>query len=885
MTPSAIPDDMQGALTAALADRYAIRKELGRGGMAVVFLADDLKHQRQVAIKVLLPELGAVLGVERFLSEIRVTATLQHPNLLPLFDSGEAGGLLYYVMPFVEGETLRARLDREQQLPVEEAVRFARTMAGALDYAHQRGVIHRDLKPENVLLQAGQPVIADFGIALAVAQAGGQRVTQTGLSLGTPQYMSPEQASGDRQLDGRTDIYALGAMTYEMLTGEPPHVGHSAQAIIAKLMTEEVRPLTVLRRSVPPGVDVAVRRALEKLPADRFARADELASALQAALLAPTVTGSRMPQGKGASRLGMLGAAGWVVGTVGAALAAWAFSRSPQPRGVQFSVEMPDSVQVEAAVGLSLAVSPDGQSLAFLGRSPTDVERGSGLYIRTLNDIAPRPLTNTRSASNPVFSDDGSTVVFFDGVTNELQRVAVAGGAPTSFAKVSGWLGNAWGNGDFFVYATYTGLVRVSRDGRAARVIASTKSLQSKVVAVTNPAILPDGKTVAARAIVDGRGQLALASVDSGPLTLVDLEIANVIGYYDGTLFFGRLDGTINAVKLDLKNRSVRGAPQTVLDGVSTRTEGGANAMLAPNGTLVFLRGSARRQLVVAQPNGQVVHTTTEQAFVAAPVWAPDGRRLALERRQLNSSAVVLSDVWLYDITSAQWSRVTTGLGVAPVWLPDGRTVAYESGPPYTTSIMLAPLDRSAAARAVATEWDHEPSFVPNSRSMIVARYDSTQRRSRLVRVSLDTPGKEDQLLGADSFGRTPRVSPDGKWVAYIADDETAGTQLFVTSLRAGGGRVQVSVTPDAECPRWGQKTNALHYLSGRTIRRVTLNTTGALPAVVSRDSLMTLPNVSSFDVSADEQRFAYVRTGTSAIHPIVFTDWARAVLAKLSTK
>ena len=257
-------------LTESLADRYTLDREIGRGGMATVYLARDVKHQRQVAVKVLDPELGAVVGAERFLAEIKVTANLQHPNLLPLFDSGEAGGLLFYVMPFVDGESLRVRLDREKQLPVDEAVRIAVAVANALAYAHTQGVIHRDLKPENILIQAGQPVVADFGIALAVSKAGGQRVTQTGLSLGTPQYMSPEQATGDRTVDGRTDIYSLGAMTYEMLTGEPPHVGTTAQAIVAKLMTEEVRPLTVLRRNVPAHVDAAVRHALEKLPADRF---------------------------------------------------------------------------------------------------------------------------------------------------------------------------------------------------------------------------------------------------------------------------------------------------------------------------------------------------------------------------------------------------------------------------------------------------------------------------------------------------------------------------------------------------------------------------------------------------------------------------------------
>jgi TolB-like protein/Tfp pilus assembly protein PilF len=276
-----------GRLAAALADRYRIERELGQGGMATVYLAQDLKHDRKVAVKVLRPELAAVIGAERFLAEIKVTANLQHPNLLPLFDSGEAGkrgsgeaSYLYYVMPYVEGETLRARLERERQLPVDEVVRIVTLLANALDYAHAHGVIHRDLKPENILLAAGQPVIADFGIALAVAQAGGSRVTETGLSLGTPYYMSPEQAAGERNLDAKSDQYALGAVTYEMLSGEPPHSGPTAQVIIARLMTEKPRSLQATRPGIPRTLDLAVARALSKPAADRFPDCGAFARAL-----------------------------------------------------------------------------------------------------------------------------------------------------------------------------------------------------------------------------------------------------------------------------------------------------------------------------------------------------------------------------------------------------------------------------------------------------------------------------------------------------------------------------------------------------------------------------------------------------------------------------
>ncbi len=273
-------------LTTALADRYRVTRELGAGGMATVYLAHDIKHEREVAIKVLHPDLGAALGAERFLSEIKTTAKLQHPHILPLLDSGAADGLLYYVMPYVRGETLRTRLERETQLPIPDALLIAREVADALQAAHTLGVVHRDIKPENILLQDGYALVADFGIALAVQTAGGQRMTQTGLSLGTPQYMSPEQAMGERTIDARSDVYALGAVTYEMLTGDAPFTGASVQAIVARVLTERPGSIRAMRDTVAEGVEAAVMTALAKLPADRHASA----AAFAAALRAPTVS-------------------------------------------------------------------------------------------------------------------------------------------------------------------------------------------------------------------------------------------------------------------------------------------------------------------------------------------------------------------------------------------------------------------------------------------------------------------------------------------------------------------------------------------------------------------------------------------------------------------
>ena len=273
--------DQLARLAAALADRYRIDRELGAGGMATVYLAEDLKHNRKVAVKVLKPELAVAIGAERFLAEIKTTANLQHPHILALHDSGEVNGTVFYVMPYVEGESLRDRLDREKQLPIDDALRIAGEVADALQYAHERGVIHRDIKPENILLQRGHAVVADFGIALAASKTGGTRMTETGMSLGTPTYMSPEQAMGAREVDARTDVYSLGCVLYEMLAGEPPFVGPTAQSIVAKVITESPKSLTGQRRTVPPHVDATVQTALEKLAADRFATAAAFAESLR----------------------------------------------------------------------------------------------------------------------------------------------------------------------------------------------------------------------------------------------------------------------------------------------------------------------------------------------------------------------------------------------------------------------------------------------------------------------------------------------------------------------------------------------------------------------------------------------------------------------------
>jgi len=392
--------DASSALAAILADRYRIQRQIGQGGMATVYLADDLKLERQVALKVLRPELGAVLGSERFLAEVKITARLDHPHILTLIDSGTAGGLLYYVLPYVRGESLRDLLNREQQLGVEQALAITKHVASALDYAHRKGIVHRDIKPENILLQEGEAMLADFGIALAVQESGGSRLTETGLSLGTPYYMSPEQATGDRDLDARSDLYSLASVLYEMLVGEPPMTGKTVQAVIAKLLTEAPMHIRTVRNTVPESVDAAVAKALSKVPADRFASVAEFSRALDATRAAPPgASGSAVamksarPRPTTARIAGGLAAVA-VVGTVAALAATGRLRREDTSAALRDRTQLTFTGRISAPT-----LSADGKQLAYFSKECTGADCRYAIDVQDVGSTATRRVLEGATAA------------------------------------------------------------------------------------------------------------------------------------------------------------------------------------------------------------------------------------------------------------------------------------------------------------------------------------------------------------------------------------------------------------------------------------------------------------------------------------------------------
>ena len=693
-----------GAILAqALADRYRIERELGQGGMATVYLARDLRHDREVALKVLRPELAAILGRERFLNEIRLTAQLDHPHIVTLIDSGEAGGHLWYVLPFIRGESLRGRLNREKQLGLEEALAIAAQVASALDYAHARGVIHRDLKPENILLHEGEAMLADFGIALAVREAGGNRLTETGLSLGTPQYMSPEQATGDRVLDARSDVYSLGAVLYEMLAGETPHTGPTAQAVIAKLMTERPTRLRTVRDTVPEGVDAAVAKALAKVPADRFATARDFAAALRSA---PTLPGTVVisSETRAVRRGGLL---------IGGVLAVAAVAGALLLTRGRAAAPVVTTRRPITSVGTAgqPALSPDGKMVAY-------VLKGTDILVQDLAGGDPLPIVRGAvGVRSPRWTPDGSALVFIGQLRpgeSGLYIVPRLGGAPRKLAEPG--VGFAvHPRGEEIVAsrvdpARGPALVRIRlKDGSLIDTLWRGSLGRSRPAAPdSQPEIVwdlqwsPNGQWLAFSALVrlpDYGGGVGIMSSSS---TLVDVRPAwtPTVQWSPGSDAIYYFPDNTRA-ELDL-----------------VRAEVDRSGRFAGKATVVLSRVPGLEGTV------SVSHDGRSAAFV---------------------SGIVNSHLSLLTIDPAKGTvaerRVTGGTAWHgfPTIMPDGRFIVYAKGDQRGDNLYRLPTD-SGAERPLTenTDWNHRPKISPDGARLIFTRADLESLRISLLLMPVD---------------------------------------------------------------------------------------------------------------------------------------------------
>jgi serine/threonine-protein kinase len=873
-------DDVLTRLTTALADRYRIDRELGAGGMATVFLAHDLRHGRDVAIKVLHPDLGAALGAERFLAEVRTTARLQHPHILPLLDSGDAAGLLYYVMPVVTGETLRDRLTRERQLPVDDAVRVAREVADALGAAHALGIVHRDIKPENILLQSGHALVADFGIALAVQTASGARMTQTGLSLGTPQYMSPEQAMGERAIDARSDIYSLGAVTYEMLTGDPPFSGSSVQAIVAKVLTEKPTPPSVVRDTVGAGVEHAVLKSLAKLPADRYASAAEFSAALADHAGPPSLSASVEHRAKRARWRGFMGVG---LALVAVALAASAAMFARRGSDDAFPVRFELSADAQNPVGEGV-LTLDGHTIVYAGESPN----GRALFIRRLDQLESRQISGTDGVGlfgAPALSPDAKWVAFIAN-RRKLVKVSLDGGTPTVLADVGDYGGIDWApSGDIVlgpgVLEGGTGLLRVKSAGGSLTPLTKVDRTQ-KELSHQWPCLLADGKTVLFTIWFGTAEQakLAAVSLDDGKVTRLGVTGAKALGVIDGQLLFVNADGAIMAMPFDVRGLRATGSAIPAESAVRTESGGAsyaATAFVSRSGGLVFLHGTSDRRLVWVDRSGAAKPVIDAQREFLFARLSPDGRRVAA-----TISTGEKTDLWTIDLAGGTLTPLTaTGRARNPAWSPDGRRVLYASTHGGRAAFWWQSADGSGPP-VLAADPPHNPwniDLSPDGRTVVDnSLYNGS---FNLEASSLDSTHATRELAASptatDARGR---FSPDGRWVAYNSD-ESGRAEVYVRPFADSGGRVQIS-TGGGVHPVWSPDGNRVYYWQGSRMMAATL-THGSALSVVSREQLFEGRYEIDFDISHDGSRFLMIESQSSGLKLVVIPNW-RTELRRFTT-
>jgi serine/threonine-protein kinase len=885
-------------LAAALADRYRLERELGAGGMATVYLAQDLKHDRRVAIKLLRPELAAVIGAERFLSEIKTTANLQHPHILPLFDSGECEGMLYYVMPFVEGESLRDRLTREKQLPIPDALRIGGEVADALDYAHKRGVVHRDIKPENVLLHDGRALVADFGIALAASKAGESRMTQTGMSLGTPSYMSPEQAMGEREITGRSDVYALGCMLYEMLSGDPPFTGSTAQAVVARVMTERPRRLLPQRHTIPAHVEAAVFTALEKLPADRFATAHEFADALRDPSLSASGTQATalLPAAATpARRTGRLLTAALValLGTVAAA--GW-LRRAPVPPVSRQQVTLWRhglgrvlSPGIERYM-VQAAIAPDGSSIVFSDSS----EAGLQLLPKRRDEDAASPLAGTEGGATPFFSPDGRWVGYLT-VDGRLRKVPVGGGGPITIATSInvGYLAATWLDDGSIVFVNEKQqLVRVPADGGAETRLGQRVPSARVSHATLQP--LPGSRGFLYSACPGNCGLSSGVYVfdfaaDSGHQLVPDA----IGAWYSptGHLLYTDRAGGLFAAPFDATTLRLTSGAVPVLEGVLP------NAFaLSSSGTVLYSLGSgtphATTMAWVTRDGRVTPFDSTWQGDFGYPAISPDGRSVAVSVRGETTH------LWIHraDGTRQQLTRDGT-VNWRPSWTADGRFIAFSSNAlaerdgQDSYDILRMPVDGSTPPELVLRHtyglWEAELS---RDGQWLVVRSDEDGNVSRIRgrRLQGDTalvPLVTD-AVSSEAAASQPALSPDGRWLAYGTLVQ-GRREIFVTPFPSAATKHVVSHDGGSE-PRWSRDGRELFFRGPAALMSATVAPGPVFVAGTPRPlfplaGFRSARNRQQYDVAPDGQRFLMIREPADpGTDRVVYVDqWFPELLAR----
>ena len=882
---------------------YKVIEKLGAGGMGEVYLAEDSRLDRKVALKILPQHLSERADLrERFEREARAVSSLNHPHICTLYDIGKQDSIHYLVMEHLEGETLAARLEKGA-LPLEQTLQYAIQIADALDKAHRQGVVHRDLKPGNLMLTKSGAKLLDFGLAklqavdtptnLSALPTEQADLTAEGTILGTLQYMAPEQLEG-KEADSRTDIFAFGAVLYEMATGKKAFEGKSQASLIGAIMEKDPPPMTELQSMTPPVLDWVVKRCLAKEPDERVQSAADLTAELKwsteegaqagsfPAVPTPTVWKRAIPWGMTGLALLM------------AAVAIWSLMSPSPPLLLKFDMTPPPTAPLDAEFGTDLTISPDGRRIVYLA----DLEGADQLYVRSLDELIARPIPGTEDANrDPFFSPDGESIVFVTEADNKLKKVSLSGGQPVTLCDAPGQEGGDWGPDDTIVFSAssgpVTGLYRVSAAGGNPEVLAMPDPESEEGVEYQRPEILPGGNAVLFTIWRRGEDyQTAVMSLETGEQKIVLVEGRQAHYVPTGHLVYAKTENLM-AVPFDLEALEVTGDPITLLEGVRGERGCGVDYSLSSNGTLIYVSGETRKQtqLVWVDRRGTMEVLYAIQHNFQEPRFSPDGNRLSVTVWEGEDS-----DIWIYEIARGILTPLTfEGQNKSAIWTPDGKRVTFSSNRNDEWNISWMPTDGSGAAEELTAGKNPQTpsSWSPDGQVLAFVQSLSVATKDDILLLPLEGERKPQAFLETQFGEKHPVLSPDGRWIAF-SSDPSGPNEVYVKSFSGEGGMIQVSTDGGTE-PVWAPDGKELFYRNQDRVMAVSVQT-GPTFQVQTPTFLFEEPYLQgstlaggtvNYDVSPDGQRFVMLKgeEGSQQSHITVVINWFEELKRLVPTK
>jgi serine/threonine-protein kinase len=854
----------------SIADRYNIIEELGQGGMGIVYKAEDIKLKRTVALKFLAPELiRDPEAKERFIHEAQAASALDHPNICTVYEIDESDGQMFIAMAYVEGQSLRKKVS-QGPLKLDETLDIAIQVAEGLQEAHGKGIVHRDIKSANIMVTSkGQAKIMDFGVAKL---AGRTKFTQTGTTMGTVAYMSPEQSRGER-VDFKTDIWSLGVVIYELIVGSLPFKGDHEQAVMYSILNEEPEPMTGLRTGVPMELERIVSKMLAKNKAARYQHVDEIPVDLRGIKERPdsiSMTATQKTSARSIKpRSRFLRLLPWSLTCLMALVLAvahwspWRAGPSEDLPSIRLTVPTQPLAQPSAVTetrGNTIVISPDGTKVVYAIES----EKTAQLYLREIDQFDSTPISGTENAYSPFFSPDGQWVGFFS--EGKLKKVLLSGGQPVVLCSTPATIGGTWGPDDKIVFGVAgEGLKQVSASGGVPEAITKVDFENGEWSHCVSE-ILPGGKKIL-YTIYDGSAfalHIVMLDLETKEKQILIEGAAHAYYAPTGHLIYSQ-EGTLMAAPFDVARLRLTGPSISVLDGIMVRIFRGTLSSFSQNGTLIYIRGSEQTEenmLVWVDRQGKSQPVTESQRLYLGPRISPDGKKLAMWIRDEKGG-----QVWIYDISRGTLSRLTSeGQNFWPIWTPDGKKVTFPSMRTGSEGIgiFMKPVDRSLPGKQLtqASSSQQPLSWSPDGKSLVFHQSIHPITGWDIWMLTLGDDSTPSPILNSESNERLPALSPDGRWLAY-ASDESGRPEVYITTFPSPSGRWQISTQGGSE-PAWARDGKELFYRNADKMMAVDIVTDPDFipgkPQLMFEGSYIPHFYGRNFDVEPDGNRFVMVK-------------------------